>query len=139
MTRFLKKPDRFADHDRVDYSKLALPKESRLPDAKFRAYVRKLGCQVKHHSPKLHPRCANIAGTDYTPRPVIDFCHVATGGKGKAMGRKASDRAGGIGMCHALGCEQETIGWPRFQKKYAIDAVSVAREIAEEYERRFGK
>lgn len=133
------KPDRLAPHERVDYRGFKFAKDPRTPDPNFRGYVRGLGCQVKKHSPKTHPRCANIAGTNYTPRPVIDFCHTPTGGTGKAMGRKASDLRNGIGMCHALGVEQETIGWPAFERKYEINAREIAQDIADEYVRRFKK
>jgi hypothetical protein len=68
---------------------------------------------------------------------ALIFCHTATGGTQKAMGRKVSDVGHGIGMCHVLGVEQETIGWSAFEAKYEIDAQEIARELAADFERRF--
>lgn len=130
------KPDSRAPRKRRVFTGLALPKNTPQPDSRFRAYARNLGCQIHRHSPKLHPRCSPMTGTDYTRRPLIDFAHTAAK---RGMGQKAADVGNGIGMCHDLHMEQERIGWPRFAKKYDIDPLAIARELADAYEGRFGK
>lgn len=138
MTAF-PKPDRYAKRERVDYSGLALAKDVSEPDAKFRADVRRKGCQVKRHSPELHRRCSPVRGSEYSNRrAVIDFAHTPAPGK-KGMGKKASDRGNGIGLCHDLHMEQERIGWESFQAKYRIDACAIAQELADDYSRRHDK
>jgi hypothetical protein len=132
----LPKPDRHAPRERMDYSKLALKKDIAQPDSKFRADVRSRGCQVRRRSPQLHPRCAPMVGSEYSPkRPVVDFCHTPAPGK-KGMSKKASDLGNGIGMCHSLHLEQTETGWPAFAKKYDVDPVAIATELAADYVRR---
>ena len=46
------------------------------------------------------------------------------------------DVGGGFGMCHGLGVEQETLGWPRFAKRYGIDPKQIAAEVAAEWTRK---
>lgn len=120
---------------RIDYRQLALSKPVFEANPKFRAHVRRRGCQVRRHRPDLHPKCSPIGGTDYSPRPVIVFSHVPTGGR-RAMGRKASDVGNGIGMCADLEAEFHRLGQRRFQAKYGIDMRAVAKELGEEWTRK---
>jgi len=53
------------------------------------------------------------------------------------MSQKGSDFGGGIGLDHEAAVEQETIGWKRFEKKYGIDCRQIAKDLADEYRKRF--
>lgn len=123
---------------KVAWGGFALPKApATAPDSKFRQWTRKRGCKVRQRSPKLHARCSPMVGTDYSKRPLIVFAHTPTGGQ-RAMSRKAPDVGHGIGLCSDLHDEQTRIGWPRFEKKYAINARVIAAELADEYRKKFG-
>jgi len=127
---------RLAKVHRVNYDRLAMAKDVSQPDAKFREFVRKRGCQVRLRSRAKHARCSPVIGTDYSRRPLIVFAHTPTGGK-RTMSRKASDVGHGIGLCSDLHDEQGAIGWKRFAKKYDIDARAIAEELAAEYAAKF--
>ena len=138
MTLTLPKPTRATrlsrDRKRLDYTSAPLPKSASVANPKFRAFARRW-CELKQRV-KGHFCSPMIAGTDYQHRrPLIDFCHIPTGGK-RAMSRKASDVGGGFGMCADFHDEQHRIGWPRFAKKYGIDPKLIAAEIAAEWERK---
>jgi len=78
-----------------------------------------------------------MVGTDYSRRPLIVFAHTPTGGH-RAMSRKAPDVGHGIGLCSDLHDLQTRIGWPRFEAKYEINAREIAKELADEYQAKFG-
>jgi hypothetical protein len=119
---------------RVDYGALALSKPVYAASPKFRAWVRSLGCQVRKHS-AVHLRCSPTEGTNYSPRAVIVFSHVPTGGH-RAMSRKASDIGNGIGMCADLELEFHAIGQKSFQVKYGVDMRAIAAKLGEEWTRK---
>jgi hypothetical protein len=133
MTAF-PKSDRYAKRARIDYSESALPKHVSRPNPTLRAFAKGLGCQIRKHSPKKHPRCTPVV----SGRVVIDAIHVPTGGH-RAMSKKASDLGHVFGACHDVHMEQHAIGWPAFQEKYEIDARAIAQDVADQFERRFGK
>lgn len=141
MIRPLTKPrraDRLAKVHRINYSKLAQPKSVSLPDARFREFARRRGCQVRLRNRAAHPKCSPIIGTEYSPRPLIVFAHTPTGGK-RTLGRKASDVGHGIGLCSDLHDLQGVIGWKRFAKRYDFDPIAIAEELAAEYLAKFGE
>lgn len=133
MTRPLPKPDRYAKPaKRIDYRELAFPKDPPQADAKYRAYAKGLGCQLRGKRDakdgELHFCTPRV-----NARPVIDFAHYKACGKGI----KGNDRGNGMGLCHGAHMLQHYIGWRRFARRFDIDPVEICQRIQADYDRKF--